>query len=123
MPEPLDDKLVKMGADESGPIPAAKDTRFKPGNPGSRGNPANAKAQHLRALLIEATTDEEILEVWGAVKAAALDGDMKAADLYLERLLGKVPQALEHTGAEGGAIQVVRYVCEEPSKPAEKAAP
>ena len=82
------------------------DGKFKPGNPGNpNGNPGNA-AKHFRALIERNTSDEEFLAGWKAVKEAVASGDMKAATLFFERLLGKPVQAVELSGQDGGALVV-----------------
>ena len=82
------------------------DGRFKPGNKGNpNGNPGNA-AKHFRALLERNTSDEEFLAGWKAIKEAVASGDMKAAELFFSRLLGKPVQAVEMSGADGGAVVV-----------------
>jgi hypothetical protein len=95
---------VSDGAGENG---QGSNPRFTPGGPGGPGNPNAKHARKWSELLKSTTTEEDFLAVWKAVVDAARDGDMKAADLFLERLCGKVPQALEHSGPEGGAIHVL----------------
>ena len=91
------------------------DGRFKPGNAGNpNGNPRN-RASHWAALSNEATTDEDCRAVWKAVTDAARCGDMKAADIFLERLAGKVPQAMEHSGPEGGGIVIQYALAQKPA--------
>lgn len=94
------------GAGENG---QGSNPRFTPGGPGGPGNPNAKHARKWSELLKSTTTEEDFLAVWKAVVDAARDGDMKAADLFLERLCGKVPQALEHSGPEGGGI-VIQYL-------------
>lgn len=80
------------------------DGRFKPGNPGNpNGNPGN-KAKHWRALLESATSDEDFIAAWQTVKDAVKGGDMKAATLFFERLLGKPVQAVNVGDSEGGSL-------------------
>ena len=93
------------------------DGRFAPGNAANpKGNPGNGKAVHFRALIASSTTDEDFMAVWRAIIDAAKGGDMKAADLFCERLMGKVPQAMEHTGADGAPLRIKIVTESEPAK-------
>lgn len=44
-------------------------------------------------------------EVLTAMRREAAQGNVSAANLFLERTEGKVPQKQEHTGKDGGPIQ------------------
>jgi hypothetical protein len=90
---------------ETGEAGRQADGRFAAGNVANpKGNPGNGKAVHFRALLANATTDEEFLSVWRAVLDKAKGGDMKAAEIVLDRIAGKVPQAMEVSGEGGGPV-------------------
>jgi hypothetical protein len=80
--------------------------QFAKGNPGGHGSAASGKARHWRKLLEDATTDEKLLAVWEGICNAAQGGDMKAAQLFMERLLGKAVQSMEITGGDGGPVTV-----------------
>jgi hypothetical protein len=96
-------------ADKSNP-------RFTPGGPAGPGNPHATRARKWSELLKSSTSEEDFLAVWKAVVDAARGGDMKAADLFLERLCGKVPQAMEHSGPEGETI-CFQIVAAKPPEP------
>lgn len=74
------------------------------GNPAGRPKRGTALADALRKEL----TPQARAKVVKALIKKAQEGDLAAIKLVFERLDGAVPQSLEHTGAEGGAI-VVRY--------------
>lgn len=80
-----------------------------------RGNPHAARVTELRAKFYEAVTDEQFLDVVHAMLAEAKAGNVKAAEWIAERLLGKSPQAVELSGADGGPA-VIQLVW--PEKPA-----
>ena len=74
------------------------------GNPAGRPKKGTAMADALRAAL----TPQAKAKVLKALVQKAQEGDIAAIKLVFERTDGAVPQPVEHTGAEGGAI-VVRY--------------
>lgn len=67
--------------------------RFAPGNRAGRGNPLNRKAQRLRSAVLRAATAAEVKQVMQKLVKLAVDGDVAAAKLWLERLLGPPVQA------------------------------
>lgn len=71
------------------------DGRFLPGNTAGRGNPLAKKAQRLRAELMRSVTTGELREIVKALVKAAVDGDVQAARLLLDRTLGP-PIALDY---------------------------
>ena len=102
-------KIVSSEAGEKAQEPGGE-VKFGPGvQPANGKRNGHSLAQHFMAVIRANTPDEDVIAVWKAVCDAARDGDMKAADLFLERLCGKVPQALEHSGPEGGGI-VIQYL-------------
>jgi hypothetical protein len=105
-------KIVSVDANGGAPVPVEDrkpDGTFAPGHKGSGGNPANARAQHFRALILASETDEQFQAVWASIRECATKGNAAAQQLYMERICGKVPQALEHSGPEGGGI-VIQYL-------------
>ena len=68
--------------------------RFIAGNPGGPGNPLAARVGRLRAALLEAVTPEDIQSVVRRLVEEAREGDVAAARLVLERVLGH-PQAMD----------------------------
>lgn len=72
-------------------------------------NPGKGKAfaGALRRALYEAGTDRErLLDIAEALVAKAESGDLQAIKEIADRLDGKVPQGLEHSGPDGGAMVV-----------------
>ncbi len=68
--------------------------RFTVGNPGGPGNPRlRLLGEHQRALA-SAISPEQVSELMQKLLARAMLGDMQAARLLLERLFGKVPEAV-----------------------------
>jgi hypothetical protein len=107
----------------------AKVTRgipFGTGNKAAAGNHNSKRAARFRELLSEEIDEEKtralIRKLYERAMATPEEGqaDIAAARELLDRMVGKAPQSMEVTGPDGGAIQVVRYVREEP-KPAEPA--
>ncbi len=62
--------------------------RFLPGNPGGPGNPHGAAVARFRSALMTAVTEEDLHEIARALVDAAKGGDVTAARLLLDRLLG-----------------------------------
>lgn len=91
------------------------DGSFAIGNKASTGDPHRKHTAMLRAAFHAANTPEDMAEAAKVCKTLALSGDMAAMKLWLEYLLGKPPQAVELTGAEGGPA-VIQLVW--PEKPA-----
>lgn len=56
---------------------------------GNKGNvPFAGKVAQIRRLLLEATSEAQILKIWGMVLTNAEEGDHKAISLFFDRLLG-----------------------------------
>ena len=64
--------------------------RFVAGNKGGPGNPHAAKVQAFRAAILADTTVEDVLEVIHSLQRGAKQGDIAAAKLFLDRVLGLV---------------------------------
>lgn len=64
--------------------------RFAPGNRFAIGNPQAAQVGRLRSALIESVTIKDMAEVVATVVERAKAGDMAAAKLLLDRVLGPV---------------------------------
>ena len=73
------------GRDESG--------RFTPGNPGGPGNPHAAQVGRLRSALLDAVTLEDMRAVALALVEKAKAGDIAAARVLFDRVLGKPVEA------------------------------
>jgi hypothetical protein len=63
--------------------------RFARGNQGGPGNPWAAKTLHFKTLIQNAVTDADMLAVIKALVDAAKGGDIKAAAILIDRLVGK----------------------------------
>ena len=73
------------GRDESG--------RFTTGNPGGQGNPHAVQVGRLRSALLGAVTPEDMRAVALALVEKAKDGDIAAARVLFDRILGKPVEA------------------------------
>ena len=62
--------------------------RFTTGNAGGPGNPYARRVGQLRTALLEAVTDDDIQRTIAAVVAQARDGELAAAKILFDRLLG-----------------------------------
>lgn len=62
--------------------------RFVDGNPGGPGNPYAAAVATFRSAIIDAVTEDDVREVVEALVAEAKGGNLTAARLLLDRLLG-----------------------------------
>ncbi len=81
--------------------------QFKPGNSG-RPKGSRNKATRYRASLAEALTEEREFELWRALIAVAIDGDVPAARLVMEYRYGK-PRQVPEIGTDFG-LQSVQFV-------------
>jgi hypothetical protein len=90
------------------------DGRFAPGNAGGPGNLYAARVGELRGALLDAVTPEDLRAVVRALVDAAKGGDVTAAKVLFERVLGRpleadilerleaVEQAVEQAGGRAG---------------------
>jgi hypothetical protein len=62
--------------------------RFLPGNKGGPGNPFAKRVSLLRKALLKAITEEDFIEVVGALVEKAKGGDVAAAKILFDRTLG-----------------------------------
>ena len=62
--------------------------RFTTGNAGGPGNPYARRVGALRSALLDAVSDEDIRRTIEAIVAQARDGDIVAAKILFDRLLG-----------------------------------
>ena len=94
----------KKGQLHPGAIP------FKKGQSGNpKGQPR--KIPELRILLAEVLGEEKdgiaaAKAILMALRAKATKGDVRAAELLLDRAYGKAMQAVELTGANGGPVVI-----------------
>ncbi len=68
----------------------ASNGKFAPGNPGGPGNPHAGQVARLRSVLLDTVTEGDIRAIVGKLVEMATGGDIKAAELLLNRTLGKV---------------------------------
>lgn len=69
--------------------------RFQPGNPGGPGNPQLQRAAEVFRAVQRAVTPEDIAAVIRKLHAMALDGDVSAARIFLDRVIGRPAQAID----------------------------
>ena len=81
--------------------------RFATGNPGGTGNPHAGQVAKLRAVLLDAVTEEDMRTVVGKLVEMAKGGDLKAIELLLNRTLGK---------ADGGPLVAIQNNQSEPGR-------
>ena len=71
----------ETGRDERG--------RFAKGNPGGPGNPLAQKATEMRQAAMDAIGPEHVGAILRKVARKALEGDLRAARIVLDRVLGR----------------------------------
>ncbi len=77
--------------------------RISVGNRG--GNPNAKRMAELKQALIACGTVEDVQKLYAALMAAALDGDVPAAKLLLDHLVGRPTQPIEVTGTGPAPVQ------------------
>ncbi len=85
--------------------------RFAVGNPGGPGNPHASRVAALRAVLLDAVTDDDLRAIIAKLVTMAKGGDVAAGRELLDRLLGKpltgVAVALEMAADNaGGPVEI-----------------
>jgi hypothetical protein len=81
---------------------------FRPGNRlgGQGGNPNAKRMAELKRALIACGTEDDIQKLYKTLMAAALGGDVQAAKLLLDHLVGRPSQSIEVTGIEGDPVKI-----------------
>lgn len=81
-------QLVPMDDQQS--VPAERDTkgRFTAGNQIGKGRPIGSKVDRLRRAMISAVTPDDIREIISVLIGLAKAGDLTAAKIVLDRVLG-----------------------------------
>lgn len=79
---------------------------FVKGNKIGRGDPHFARVQGVRTTIFNATSEEEVREIWGQLISKAKAGNLAAIREVLDRLLGKPRQDIGVGGEDGGPLQV-----------------
>ena len=69
------------------------DGTFAAGNPGGPGNPHAARVAQLRKALFDTVTEQDMQDVIRALVDAAKGGDIQAARILFDRILGKPLEA------------------------------
>lgn len=122
-----------------------EDTQFQPGNPGGPGRPPEADprlkaftkkeiqesvckllrltVRELSALAQENDTKSLDVIIAHTIKECIKKGDFWALDKMLERVIGKVPQKQELTGADGAPLTPPRLIYYEIPDPDEQPGP
>jgi hypothetical protein len=78
--------------------------RFALGNAFARGNPNTRRMHELRHALLAAVRPEDVQAVGAKLLELARAGDIQAARLWLEFVVGKPSQAIELSGPEGEPV-------------------
>ena len=84
------------GGDNSGRDPRG---RFGPGNPGGPGNPLAQQAANMRQAAMDAIRPEHVAAIMRKVAKKALEGDLKAARIIFDRVLGRPKEEAEDATA------------------------
>lgn len=84
--------------------------RFAPGWKGGPGSGLSRRQYELRKELVEAQTPEYVRAVGKKLLKLALDGDVQAARVWLEYVVGKPTQAVEISGPDGAALDLTSVV-------------
>lgn len=74
---------------------------FEKGWKGGPGNPFSKRLHELRQSVIDCTTPEDVKAVIGKLFELAKSGDVQAARVWLEYVIGKPAQSLEISGRGG----------------------
>ena len=80
--------------------------RFAPGNQAAVGNPGNTRMKELRRALLECATEEKVKAVEESLHELAVGGDVAAAKVWLDHVVGKPLQAVEVSGPDGQGLGV-----------------
>src|SRR6516165_11000761 len=91
--------VLTASAIMSDPVPTSNgrhvDGRFTPGNAIGKGNPGNRRQRELREALLECATPEKVKAVEEALHELAVGGDVAAAKVWLDHVVGKPLQAVQ----------------------------
>jgi hypothetical protein len=85
---------------------AATKTSWKPGQSGNPGGRPRGVARRLR-ILNELTSDEALARVWNALLEAAIGGDVAAARVVLDRILGPTANLAEIDGEASDLLSML----------------
>jgi hypothetical protein len=81
---------------------------FRLGNKlgGQGGNPNAKRMAELKKALVACGTEQDIQDIYKTLMAAALGGDVQAAKLLLDHLVGRPSQSVEISGFEGDPVKL-----------------
>jgi hypothetical protein len=88
----------RSNAGSNGRAPGGK---FAPGNSFGRGNPNLVKMHALRRRLLDTVDEDAMGRVAAKLVQTAESGDLDAIKILLSYTIGRPPQAIELTGADG----------------------
>ena len=88
----------------AGPNGRSVDGKFAPGNKHSLGHAGNRRQRELRTALVEAATPEKVKAVEESLHELAAGGDVAAAKVWLDHVVGRPVQAVELAGPDGQAL-------------------
>jgi hypothetical protein len=94
----------------AGPNGRSVDGKFAPGNKHSLGHAGNRRQRELRTALVEAATPEKVKAVEESLHELAAGGDVAAAKVWLDHVVGKPVQAVELSGPDGQALDLTCIV-------------
>ena len=100
-------------AAETKPSKRVRDAKghFLPGNPGGPGNPYAKKVAKLRSAALEAVTAKDVQKIIKSLVVLALEGNVPAAKLVLEYVLGKpLAEATLSVPNDGSGASVILRV-------------
>lgn len=80
---------------------------FAKGNKGGPGNALGKKVNDYRKAILDAVDAKDVVKVFRALMVKAQQGDVAAASLVLDRLMGKATQTLN---VQGGASQTINVL-------------
>jgi hypothetical protein len=83
------------------------DGTFGKGNKfGKGGNPYLKRIKYLKAIVLTSATPEQVRAVIVRLGEQAAEGDVAAAKVYLDHVLGRPAQAIELSGPDGEPIGI-----------------
>jgi hypothetical protein len=105
----IDDIDDPLPTDDSG---RDKKGRFGKGNRAGQGNPKHRKIQKLKSALLDAVSAADIKSVVKQLVKSAKDGDVQAAKLLFDRVIGPIKEKIDLSGVieheHSGEIVVVQ---------------
>jgi hypothetical protein len=80
--------------------------RLLPGSKLGGGNPYAKRQQELRKALMNCATDDDVKAIYESMLSAAKKGEVAAAKVLLDHLLGRPMQAVQVTGESGEPLKI-----------------